>query len=114
MFPSSKRVKGLIGPVLLACLVGYFLFHAVQGEHGIVAMLQLQHKVRDAQEFLSQVRDEREQVERNVKLMRGEKPDPDLLEEQAHKLLNHTSSKEIVVMPGDQKPTEIPQRSNEK
>ncbi len=107
--PTGKRLRGLVGSVLMACLVGYFLYHAVQGERGIVSMLQLQNKVKEAQEHLSQVRDNREQLERNVKLLRTDTPDKDMLEEQSRKQLNYARPNEVIVITP---PQDLSQRSN--
>lgn len=111
----SKNSRSLLGSVVGACIVVYFVYHAVQGDRGMVAMLQLQNQVRDAQHFLSQVREQRETLEHRVKLMGPNGVDPDLLEEQSRSQLNTAKPNEWVVITKPDNGTETgkkpPQRS---
>lgn len=81
-------------------VVGYFLYHTLQGERGWFAMLRLQQEIKTAEQDLSQLRTEREQLEHRTKLLRGDKLDPDILEEESRKQLNYSKPNEIVIMTG--------------
>ncbi|MDD3028972.1 MAG: septum formation initiator family protein [Alphaproteobacteria bacterium] len=85
------------------CIVGYFLYHTVEGERGWVAQLHLQNETRAAQKTLTQLQKERETVERRVKLMRPDSLDGDLLDEEARKSLNYSKDGDIVILlPSDE------------
>mgnify|MGYP001553780133 FL=1 len=45
----AKRTWQTILSVLAACIVVYFLYHTVQGDHGWLAMLRLKNQVKAAQ-----------------------------------------------------------------
>lgn len=87
-----------MGSVIGACIVGYFVYHAVQGDRGMIAMLQLQNQVREAQQFLSQVRKDRVELERRVQLMQPDGVDPDMLDEQSRAKLNYAKPNEIIIL----------------
>ncbi|MFA5041358.1 MAG: septum formation initiator family protein [Bdellovibrionales bacterium] len=87
------------------CIVGYFLYHTVEGERGWVAKVHLQNETKEAEETLQKLREERESLERRVKLIRPESIDPDLLDEQARKSLNYSKPNEIIILtPEEKKP----------
>ena len=43
-----KRARQVTVPVLGACVAGYFAFHAVQGDRGIIAWLVLEQQIEEA------------------------------------------------------------------
>ncbi len=49
--------------MLGACLAGYFVYHAVQGDRGIVAWMQLNQQIRVADTELAKTDGEREEME---------------------------------------------------
>jgi cell division protein FtsB len=96
--------QGIVS-VIGACLVGYFLYHTVEGERGWVAKVHLQNETVTAEETLAKLKEEREALEHRVKLIRPESLDPDLLDEQARKTLNYSKPNEIVILtPEEKKP----------
>lgn len=100
---SRGRTKSFLWIVFLACVFGYFLYHAIEGERGWVEQKQLEREVSTAQQKLDKLRNEREQLEHRVKLMRSDSIDPDLLDEVSRKNLNLTKPNEIVVLDPQQK-----------
>jgi len=100
----AKRTWHLMAPILGACVLGYFLYHTVEGEHGWSAQMELQQQVMQAQERLDHLRQQHAELDHRVKLMRPESLDPDLLEEESRKTLNYTKPNEIVILsPQDKK-----------
>lgn len=102
----AKRTWQMLGSVAGACLVGYFLYHTVEGERGWVAQMRLQNEVNTAQETLARVQKEHEALEHRVHLMRPESLDPDLLEEESRKTLNYSKPNEIVILAPEDKNSE--------
>ncbi|MFA4995108.1 MAG: septum formation initiator family protein [Bdellovibrionales bacterium] len=94
----ARRTWRIVVSVIGACIVGYFLYHTVEGERGWVTKVHLQNETVTAEETLEKLREEREALERRVRLIRPESTDPDLLDEQARKALNYTKPNEIVII----------------
>ncbi len=95
---APKRTWQFVASIIGACIVGYFLYHTVEGERGWVAEVRLQNEKRAAEEELSKLRKEREALERRVNHLRPEHMDPDLLEEEARKKLNYSKPNEIIIL----------------
>lgn len=85
-------------PIIGALLLAYFSYHMVQGDHGLLSLLQLQAKVGQAQTLHSSLQGEREQLEARVALLRPDNLDPDMLEERARVMLNFAHPNEIVIL----------------
>src|SRR5262245_2603100 len=93
----KRRAKDVIGPVLGFCVVGYFAYHSVEGDRGLVAYLRLNEQIVLAKAQLSEVMAERKALEQRVSLLRPNKLDPDMLDERARLLLNLARPDEIVI-----------------
>lgn len=93
----KRRVRHVIGPVLGCLLVTYFIYHSIQGDHGMLAWRQLDLRVVEAEATLSDLQVERDSLERKVRMLRPESLDPDMLEEQARRLLNFSHPDDIVI-----------------
>ena len=87
--------------VLFICLVmlGYFGFHAVEGKHGLEARNVLLKRASELQSSLSRLEAERDRLARNVDLMTASRIDPDMLAEQARRVLVMTHPDDIVIIP---------------
>ena len=83
--------------MLGACLAGYFVYHAVQGDRGIVAWMQLNQQIRVAQAELAKSDAEREGMEQRVALLSNTSLDLDMLEERARVMLNFAHPDDLVI-----------------
>lgn len=83
-----------IVPVICFAAIGYFAYHAMEGEHGINAYTRLTLQIRDTKSALAEVTAERQTLERRVGLLRASGLDADMLEEQGKKVLG-------LIKPGD-------------
>jgi cell division protein FtsB len=101
MITSRKRKHGryaLLLAVLLA-LIGYFSYHAVEGDHGLHRRASLTEKIARLEAELAALKDERQRIEHDVALVTGRvREEPDLLDEQARGLLNFVRPNDIVVL----------------
>lgn len=84
----QKRLRHAIAPVLGACVFGYFAYHAVQGERGILAWLHIGQQLAENRATLDGLIAEREDIQRRVALLSPNSLDPDLLDERARIMLN--------------------------
>jgi len=102
---KHAKVKPLLVPVCCLFVLGYFAYHAVEGDYGLFALGKLQQRVATLEIDLDAVRDERKQMESHVALMRPESVDRDMVDERAREALNMSDAKDIVIFlgPGDRR-----------
>ncbi len=93
----SRKLRAAVLPVLFLGTSGYFVWHAVHGERGLIARDIRQERLQEARQELAQVQLELEAVERRVAGLRGDRLDRDQLDERARQLLNMVDKNEIVV-----------------
>ena len=93
-----RRARQIAPQVVFACIAGYFAYHAVQGERGLLAYVQLQHQLEQAKAVNQELDGQRAELEQKVKLLRPDSLDPDMLEERAREVLNYAREDEVVVM----------------
>jgi cell division protein FtsB len=87
--------------VLVICLVmlGYFGFHAVQGKLGLEARAVLLKRASELETRLARLEVKRNRLVRNVDLMTNDRIDPDMLAEQARRILVMTHPDDFVIIP---------------
>ncbi|HJD64676.1 MAG TPA: septum formation initiator family protein [Rickettsia endosymbiont of Diachasma alloeum] len=93
---SNNHTKKIILNIFLALLLGYFVFHCIYGNKGVIAYLKVNRKLEKAYDALKLLRAERVELEHNVKLLRTESLDKDMLDEQARKVLGIAAPNEQV------------------
>lgn len=86
--------------VSLTCigLVAYFAYHAVSGRHGLERRLQLQREAARLERELEQLAAERSRLEHRVALLANGRVHPDMLSEQARRLLNYSHPDDIILI----------------
>ncbi len=97
-FLQTKVGKRFITMVILLSLVGYFVFHAMQGKHGLRSRVGLKKNLVTLEKELTMLRKERRKYEHYIQLMHDKKIDPDMLDEKARKLLNLAHPEDIIIM----------------
>ena len=105
-----RRARQIAPQVLFACIAGYFAYHAVQGERGLLSYVQLQQQLEQATVVHEDLDARRAEMERKVQLLRRDSLDLDMVEERAREVLNYTREDEVVVMTGPDRPPETSQR----
>ncbi|MGI4753444.1 MAG: FtsB family cell division protein [Janthinobacterium lividum] len=93
---SNNNTKKIILNIFLALLLGYFVFHCIYGNKGVIAYLKVNRQLEKAYDELKLLRSERVELEHNVKLLRTESLDKDMLDEQARKVLGIAAPSEQV------------------
>jgi len=74
----------------------YFCYHAMSGEGGLFALVQLSNELDSAQVELDEVRAERLKLAYRTELLKPESLDLDLLDEQTRKVLGYAHPEERV------------------
>ncbi|WP_119165468.1 FtsB family cell division protein [Algihabitans albus] len=93
-----RRLKTILPQVLAVGVIGYFAYHAVQGERGFLAYLHLSQELAEAEAVAAAVASERRELSGKVDRLRDGSIDPDLLEERARALLNYGYAEETMVL----------------
>ncbi|GGE79585.1 cell division protein [Stappia taiwanensis] len=88
----------LIAPFVAVALLGYFGFHALNGELGLVGKARLEHRFAALETELAELRSQREELESRVALMRPESLDPDMIDERARASLNLVHPDELAIL----------------
>ncbi|UUX50201.1 septum formation initiator family protein [Nisaea acidiphila] len=96
-FELKRRARQIVGPVIGCLLLGYFIFHAVEGDRGLHAWQALDAKIEAAESKLAALQATRESMERKVAMLHPESIDRDLLTEQARVVLNYLGRDEFVL-----------------
>ncbi len=92
------RARYVLGPLLGVLAVGYFAYHVVQGDRGLVAWWNIKQRVVAAKAALEVSRGERELLENRVRLLKPGSLDLDMLEERALLMLNYGHNDDIVIL----------------
>ncbi len=93
-----RRGRHIAPQALLACVLGYFVYHAINGDHGLLAWLRLEQELERAKATGSALAEEHRLLEHKVGLLQPDHLDPDLLDEQARRLLNYGHRDDLVVI----------------
>jgi cell division protein FtsB len=94
---SRLKRHAVIG-VLACAVVGYFAFHAFNGDHGIFANARYEERVAGLKARLAGLKAQRQALEHRTALLKPESLDPDMLEEQARETLNLAHPRDVMVM----------------
>ena len=97
-----SRARYVIGPIVGIAAVGYFAFHAINGERGLLVYRKLRIEVAEARQLAKNTALERRVLENRVRLLEPRSLDLDMLEERARVMLNYGYPDEIVIF--DDKP----------
>ncbi len=79
-------------------LIVYFSYHALAGNHGWFALMDLRERRAALSMEFAAVEDDRMRLERQVDLLDGERIDPDLLEESARRTLGFAHPEDLIIL----------------
>jgi cell division protein FtsB len=104
---KQSKTRPLLLPFCCLLIMGYFAYHAVEGDYGLFALGKLQARVASLDTDLASARAEREKMENHVALMRPESLDKDMIDERARQALNMADAKDLVIFldPADRRAT---------
>ena len=93
-----RRAHFVVGPIFGIALTGYFIYHLIEGDHGLIRWLSLTREIRAEAANLEAVRAQRKALDLRVSELRPDHLDPDLLDERVRATLNLVAPDEIVIM----------------
>ena len=91
------RPRQILVPIIFAMMFGYFGYHLVNGDRGLLAMAHLQRETQIADQNLAEAETTRKIWERRVSALRNQSLDPDMLDERARVLLHYSRKDDIIV-----------------
>ncbi|MTI16087.1 septum formation initiator family protein [Rhodobacteraceae bacterium RKSG542] len=84
-------------PVIFIAMMGYFGYHAINGELGLVGKAMIERQVAELETQLAEVQGERMALERRVMLLMPNNLHPDMVDERARATLNLVHSNEVAI-----------------
>src|ERR1700749_4260066 len=97
------RLGSIVLPIVLYLVLGvassYLVWGASNGEHGLKAKEQFDAEAVELKAQLAALKDERTRWELRVTSLKSESIDKDLLDEEAHALLDRVAKDEVVIFP---------------
>jgi cell division protein FtsB len=98
------RLRSIVLPIVLYLVLGvasgYLVWGASNGEHGLKAKEQFDAEAVELKAQLAGLKDERARWELRVASLRPESIDRDLLDEEAHALIDRVAKDAVVVFTG--------------
>ncbi|MBV6632574.1 MAG: septum formation initiator family protein [Alphaproteobacteria bacterium] len=91
----------MLQTIIGSALIGYFGYHAIQGDSGFSAMVDLQTDVAALDIEREELRAERTALAHRAALLRDESLDPDLLEERIRSVLHYAGPSDRVIVGAD-------------
>ena len=93
-----RRLRALVWPLFAAMLGVYFVYHGIYGDRGLLARSAVRAEVAVAASERAAIAGTRSTLERQVRLLRESSLDPDMLGEQARRLVNLGRPSEVVIL----------------
>ena len=87
-----------LAPSVGLAVMGYFIYHSIQGDRGMLAWLQLQERLLHVESQLKEIIQERQFLEEKVRDLRPENINRDLLDQQVRLQLGYTHPDEVVIL----------------
>jgi len=87
-----------LAPFMVLSVMGYFIYHSIQGDRGILAWVQLQDRLLQIQSQLKEITQARQELEEKVHDLRPESINRDLLDQQVRERLGYIGSDEVVIL----------------
>jgi cell division protein FtsB len=97
-----RRAPAILGPVLGIAVTAYFVYHAIEGDRGLVAGREITRELAQAKQGLTAIEGERDALQHKVAGLEPDHVDPDLLDQQIRQNLDLVSPNQIVILhPGE-------------
>ncbi|MGD9649832.1 MAG: septum formation initiator family protein [Dongiaceae bacterium] len=106
---NNKPLRRLLPTILIALVLGYFAYHAIQGDRGLITYFRLRADLNKSEIQRDELAIKRQQLESEVQQLRPDHVDPDRLEEEAKRSLGYAKKNELmIVLPKAQPPANDP------
>jgi cell division protein FtsB len=92
-----RRARYAVLPVCCVSLIGYFAYHLIQGDRGLIALSRLTKDIDRLESDVAVAKTDRADIERRTKLLRPNSIDADMLDERARAELGFSRPDEVVI-----------------
>ena len=92
-----RQARQIIASLLGISMIGYFAYHATEGEHGLRSYFALKQQIELARAERGAAEAERKVMERRVSALRATSLDLDMLDERARHILNLVHKDDFVI-----------------
>jgi cell division protein FtsB len=99
MFTFQKKkilLRKISWPLFVCLMLTYLTFHALNGSHGIYALLKEQHRMDFQKQRLAELQKQHQIAAHRVALLSDNSLDLDLLDERARFVLGYAGKDELV------------------
>lgn len=93
-----RRMRGAFVPATFVGLLVYLAYHALEGANGLWALRELDARAVVLGQRAAELHTARQNLEARVALLRPDNLDPDLLDEEARRLLGFVHPDEVVIL----------------
>ena len=97
---TRRRISAAFGTVFAVAVIGFFVWHTLQGSRGLIAFGAIREQIALAEAELARLEAERARLEARVAGLRGDRLDADALDERARLMLNLAGKDELVILYG--------------
>ena len=92
-----RQARQIVASLLGISVIGYFAYHAIEGERGLRSYFALKHQIELARVEWEAARSERRIIEQRVAALRPNSLDLDMLDERARQVLNVVHEDDLVI-----------------
>jgi cell division protein FtsB len=93
-----RQGRQIMASIFGVAVIGYFAYHAVEGDRGLRAYFALSLQTELARAERDVLREERETIEQRVNLLKPDSLDLDMLDERARNVLNKVHEDDLVIL----------------
>ncbi len=93
----KRRFRPVLLPALGICVIAYLGYHAMQGDHGVIARSRLAGQTDEARATLEALRVERQRLQHRTELLAPDGIDLDMLDERIRTMLNYGHPDDVVI-----------------
>lgn len=95
---KRSKLRFVIVPILACCVLGYFLFHAVNGTLGLNSSERYDARISKLELELASLETRRTELQQRTKLLSDGSLERDLIDESARRSLGMTRANELIML----------------
>jgi cell division protein FtsB len=93
-----RRVRYAVVPLICTSVLGYFGYHAVQGDRGMSAWVGLGQQIKGVEAQIAMNRSELDRLEHRVSLLRSSGLSRDMLDERSREVLGLAHADDLIIL----------------
>ncbi|MBT3703833.1 MAG: septum formation initiator family protein [Alphaproteobacteria bacterium] len=98
MHQIRRRACYAVVPLICTSVLGYFGYHAVQGDRGMSAWVNLGQQIKGVEARIAVNKSELDRLEHRVSLLRNSGLSRDMLDERSREVLGLAHADELIIL----------------